>query len=342
MNKAKHKYVIQFQNGLDQPNAVAKAPDDISYFLEKDGYERIDVATMGEGTTFFLKYFLVNFLNIVCRVKNHSLVVVQYPVYSKKGSLVWHCVRMALKLKKKVHFALIIHDLRSLTGEEYSLNKEIMELNSYDYIVAHSKRMVDYLSRNGCKARCLQLGLFDYSASAAPTRTRTNSTCICFAGNLAKSLFLSHLDQLCVTGLSFSLYGSPQYKSSDTISYNGTFCPDAIPDLNGSWGLVWDGPSICELSGRAGVYQKYNSPHKASLYILAGLPLIVNVESAIAELVRREKLGICIDSLMNLHATITRITDDEYNEMISNVQNYSTKLKNGNSIRIALKQIFNG
>lgn len=340
MSKAKHKYIIQFQNGLDQPNAVAKAPRDVSYFLSKDGYERIDIATMGGERKCFLSFFVKSFFKIVGRICNNSFVVVQYPVYSKKGSLVWSCARWFLREFKKVRIVALIHDLRSSQTEAISMQEEIRNLNKYFGLIAHSQTMIDCLEAGGSSLRCVSLGLFDYVVDSENRVQRIKSNNVCYAGNLANKLFLNSLSKLAETGLSFFLYGSPsQANLGSSVTYCGTFTPDDVSSLYGSWGLVWDGDSLETLSGTSGNYQRYNSPHKASLYIVAGLPLIVSSESAISSIVQDNKIGICVASLWEAGQTILNISESDYNEMVVNVKKYSEKLKSGHNIIDAVKRL---
>lgn len=42
-----------------------------------------------------------------------------------------------------------------------------------------------------------------------------------------------------------------------------------------SFGLVWDGNSMDTCTGNYGSYLRINDPHKVSLYLSSGLPIIV-------------------------------------------------------------------
>ena len=123
------------------------------------------------------------------------------------------------------------------------------------------------------------------------------------------------------------------------IKYGGLFRSDDVSSLKGSWGLVWDGDSIDDLTGEAGNYQKINSPHKASLYLVAGLPIIVSSKAALASIVENERIGITVKSLHELADRISRMTDKDYQTMLNNVHEYGSKLASGRNILSALDQI---
>lgn len=87
------------------------------------------------------------------------------------------------------------------------------------------------------------------------------------------------------------------------------------------------------------MYQRVNSPHKASLYLVAGLPLIVSTQAAIAKIVVEEKLGIAVDSLSDIEKRISSLSEEDYAELLKNVDTYAERLKSGFNLMKALDQI---
>ena len=109
------------------------------------------------------------------------------------------------------------------------------------------------------------------------------------------------------TGLpvKFHLYGNMEdydavAKDKNIIWHGFMNADDFIKQVRGNFGLVWDGDSLEECHGDFGSYLKYNTPHKASFYLRAGLPIIVWKESAIAPLVEEKGVGFAINSLKEL------------------------------------------
>lgn len=118
------------------------------------------------------------------------------------------------------------------------------------------------------------------------------------------------------------------------------FAPEElVGKLDGQFGLVWDGDSIETCSGAYGAYLRYNSPHKASLYLAAGLPLIVWKESALASYVKEKGVGLCIGSLSGLGSILGRLTEDEYAGMLDNVARERKKIVHGEYLASALKRL---
>ena len=110
-------------------------------------------------------------------------------------------------------------------------------------------------------------------------------------------------------------------------------------NLEGSFGLVWDGTSVDSCLGLYGGYLKYNNPHKVSLYLTAMLPVIVWSNSAMADFVTKNKLGITVDKLEDISKKIAELTEEEYKEMINNAKNVSNSLKQGKYLSKAIEKL---
>ena len=99
--------------------------------------------------------------------------------------------------------------------------------------------------------------------------------------------------------------------------------------MDGSWGLVWDGISVNRCEGEFGDYLRYNAPHKLSLYIAAGIPIIIWKESGLAEYVIKKNLGVAIGSIADIKNAINKISEEEYKKMLTNIRNESQEIRSG-------------
>ena len=99
--------------------------------------------------------------------------------------------------------------------------------------------------------------------------------------------------------------------------------------MNGRWGLIWDGISIESCDGNYGNYLRINNPHKMSLYMAAGLPVIVWTESALAEFVSKYNVGIIVNSLVDLSGKLASISEKQYMEMKNNALIQMKKVTKG-------------
>tara|TARA_R110002020_G_scaffold323714_1_gene539524 strand:- start:54519 stop:54878 length:360 start_codon:yes stop_codon:yes gene_type:complete len=107
-------------------------------------------------------------------------------------------------------------------------------------------------------------------------------------------------------------------------------------NIQGSFGLVWNGNSLNECAGDFGKYLLYNNPHKTSLYLLCGLPVIIWDQAAISDFIREHDLGIFISSLEELDDTLQNLDPELYQQMVRNVAKVRQKLLGGHFLKTAM------
>lgn len=205
--------------------------------------------------------------------------------------------------KEDISIALV-HDLPSIQGMKNSnKKKEIKELKNFKYLIVHNKCMEEYIKNLGYMGKIINLEVFDYLHDLNKKIVKKSfNASIVFAGNLKKSKFLLNINK--ISKYKFYLYGLKQGMNFDNIKnieYKGCLNSEEIVyKLEGDYGLVWDGETLESCSGIHGEYLKYNTPHKLSLYIAAGKPIITWKKAAISDFVLKNKIGIVIDSLEEL------------------------------------------
>lgn len=86
-------------------------------------------------------------------------------------------------------------------------------------------------------------------------------------------------------------------------------------------------------------YTKYNSPHKVSLYVALGLPVIVWQDSAIADFVVKYRLGFAISSLSEIDPLMASIEEDELKQLKQRVNRFGCLLREGLFTKQVLIQV---
>lgn len=269
---------------------------------------------------------------------NNKMIFIQYPFWRN------NIMKIVLKyIMKRNNIIFLLHDITSMRGADISLNEEIELLNRASAIIVHNRKMHKVLKDNGVNIPMVDLEVFDYLRDTNKRAERKLSNKIVFAGNLDKSVFIKHIEDL---NDIFYLYGpcNKDFSMSKNVKYMGSYSPEIIAEkLEGSFGLIWDGDSIDTCNGMYGEYTRYNNPHKLSLYIAACLPVIVWSEAAIADFVRKEKIGVCVDSLHEIHEKINNMTSDDYEVYVYNISKLQKKVINGcftrNAIQKALEML---
>lgn len=231
--------------------------------------------------------------------KKDDILVVQYPTISPQ------VMPFLLKKLKKINNTIgIIHDIPALQGMGGDISSQIDELNHFKYLIVHNKYMAEKLVECGCKATMVPLEAFDYLHDFNhPVENKPYQKTICVAGNLDKSKYLLQISA--VNHYSFKLYGIKKtidFTGIGNVDYKGLLPSDQIQYLlEGDYGLIWDGDSINTCSDIHGEYLKINNPHKMSLYLAAGKPVITWQGAAIADYILKNRIGIVVDSLVELN-----------------------------------------
>ncbi len=318
-------------------NAGPKAKRDISRILsEKLNFKNIEFY-FSLNNTISSKVSKIKYLNwdIPRKLKNTKIdnIFIQYPIYS---AVVNEKILSLLDSHVKIYY--IIHDLESLRlfkNDATYLVEEINRLNEADGIISHNSRMTTWLRENGVKTPISDLEIFDYLTENVAPESNSYEKTLCYAGNLQKSDFLVN------EFYPIDVYGpNPKKEYPNTVSYKGVFTPEELPKhLKESFGLIWDGNRIDECNGVYGEYMKYNNPHKVSLYLSSGLPVVIWEKAALADFISKHQAGIVVESLSQLQNKLGSLTEEEYLNLRHNAQLVSEKLKNGHYIVKAVSNL---
>lgn len=341
-------------------SAAVKAPTDVAEICRRLGFQKLSMPLFqGKGPAVSQKLWLLTvaggaWLKNSARIPRDGVVIYQHPVYGMRLS---RAFMHGLKKRKNCRFIALIHDLESLRGGIQGAIRENRRTNrlgdgaflkEFDAVICHNDHMRQYLIDQGFAAeKLISLELFDYLTDEVPHgHKKGGKPSLAIAGYLApgKCRYLYNIfENGANPDLEVNLYGRDfQTQGADPrLRYWGSFPPEELPNhLQGDFGLVWDGISAATCAGNTGEYLKYNNPHKTSLYLAAGLPVIVWRQAAVADFVTRNGVGIPVDSLYELETAIRSVTPEAYETMCKNAATISEKLRSGAFTRAALDHAF--
>lgn len=313
-------------------NAGAKPRYDALRTMSNNGYEILEISAQHCVIPYINRISLFSdFIRKTKSICRNDIVVIQYPFLFYNDFLEYKAIKSLCKKCDNVTF--FIHDIGFLRNGE-NFKKEIRLLNLPSRIIVHSDKMANEVKKFMTANVTIDvLGLFDYYSDASLLSTERLlmlKNYIAFAGNLQKSIFLKQLSQLS-DEINWILYGASWEGDdcSDNIFYAGKFMPDNPTILESGWGLVWDGDSIKTCEGFLGNYLKFNSPHKFSLYLSRGIPVIVWKGSALSQFVEDEKIGITINSLHEIEEKLKQLSLSDYESIIINARKIGEKIRKG-------------
>ena len=338
-----------------QRTAGIKARDDVDRILEKNGYSGIEIcmpAADRDGQNIFQKagyHFKLSRVwdDCLTPVGKGDVLVIQFPIVNH-SVLLASCVKKVRKRGARI--ILLIHDLeilraaiRGTTSRKEKIRLTLEEetlLKNCDGIIVHNSSMKKKLASMGIPAsKMTVLGIFDYLIPEAGYAKTSADGPVVIAGALRphKAGYAYHLPE----GIDFNLYGvGYEAQPQENVNYLGSFEPDRLPEvMEGSFGLVWDGETTQTCSGTYGEYLRINDPHKASLYLASGMPVIIWSEAALADYITKNGCGVTVDSIEEIPGRIRAMTPDEYDAIRSNTMKISDRLRKGKYTSRALRRV---
>ena len=320
-------------------HAGTKATSDIARVAERLGFSSVDVKMNTTKKTKFAKIqrqigYFKDWNRCYRQISDGSVVLLQHPFHYPQ--LTRDKILHKLKEKKHVRYISVVHDvekLRAFRYNDYYRHEfdEMIELA--DAVIVHNRVMLDYFVKLGVpEKKLVNLEIFDYLQDDLTYSKPSFAREINVAGNL-DTVKCKYIRQLGNIGVSVNLYG-PNFdetmKDSRNVTYKGSFPASEIPHkLVCGFGLVWDGDSIEGCKGLSGQYLCYNNPHKLSLYLSSGIPVIMWNGAAEASFVRENNVGICVDNLNELSGIFETMTKEEYDNYAESVGAVRSRLVSG-------------
>ena len=314
-------------------NAGPKAPLDICRILEGIGGVESFAISSEKGMDYPLYLETLSYLKEVR--KEGSQVIIQYPfqpcLYHKNQ-------RMFAELLKELDPCrtwIWIHDINQIRlPDKTCYDKEMDWLKPFRYFIVHNSRMEHYLRQYLNIEKCICNEVFDYLCRDIFVNKYRQSPIECepvivYAGNLvnSKSPFLYELSEEKMN-FRMNIYGKRETLiKNKKVNYCGSFRADILPDkLRGDLGLVWDGTADAPSDTMPQRnYTRYNTPHKVSCYMAAGLPVIAWKDAAIADVIRKYQVGYLIENIYE----INQLDYTQYDTFRENAEKLAVKVRDG-------------
>ena len=331
--------------------AGSKAREDINEIAEKMGFSPIEVEydyslRNKKGFLTALAQLSEDWSKALAQVGEGDTVLIQYPLNHHPVGV----PGMLKKLQKRGGKVIIlIHDIDYIRMNKNKTPLDKLKIAKVKYedhstikrgdaVIAHNRKMMKFLLGMGVeREKMISLRIFDYLIHQDfDYVSRDMNEPVIVAGNLRKHK-VGYVYSL-PDNQEFNLYGVDfEDEGRDNVHYIGAFDPEELTrKMQGSFGLVWDGTTCDTCDGLSGNYLKINNPHKFSLYLSSGLPVIVWDQAAVADYVNKEKVGITVSRISEIHDAIANMSESSYREMEANARRISRRLIGGSYTKKAL------
>ncbi len=329
-------------------HAGTKATADMAYVAEKLGFKPVTVKMDSTEKTFLGKVirqigYFRDWGKAEKEITEGSILLLQHPFHYPQLTREKTLRNIKSRNVKIISLVHDVEELRAFRYKDYYKREFEFMLELSDVIIVHNEVMKKWFIERGVEEKKLvTLGIFDYLQDEDKEKTISFEKSITVAGNLdtEKCGYIKELADL--KGIKVHLYGpnfNEAMKGSKDITYHGSFPSSEIPKkLNRGFGLVWDGESINGCKGDSGQYLRYNNPHKLSLYLSSGLPVIIWKEAAEAGFVEKNQVGITVHDVKELEKIFDALTAEEYETMVQNVKKIGKALCNGEYGKEALME----
>lgn len=331
----------------DTNTAGSKAPMDIKQIFGRNGYQVIEIHPhIGTESDWSYRRNVQDWKKCYELIPQNSILLLQHPFWQVQKER--NATLQKLKSEKNVRVISMVHDVEKLRGiflSDYMRKEYAFMLQIADILIVHNAKMKEAILKDGVEeGKIVTLDIFDYLSDKTDSNTKAFEKSISIAGNLdaVKCPYIEKMQEL--EPLKVHLYG-PNYtnitQDNDTgnITYHGSFPANMVQEqLKGGFGLVWDGNRIDTCAGGTGEYLRYNNPHKLSLYLAAGLPVIIWNEAAEAEFVKQKGVGITVASLYEAKEILEDMTEEQYTQYLVSVQKIADTIKAGRYTETAIRK----
>lgn len=324
---------------LSENHAGPKAQRDISMILQSCGWEDFRVFRISSNGA--VKKTLGRVLWFVMaqwyrmRLPRKSVLLLQYPGVSFANNATFCLLNEKDKKKRKYKLIVLVHDLKNFRdGHRCLCPNESRLFALADVVILHNEAMVSAVASCGVvREKLVPLECFDYLAEGPDEIVRERNAVVNVAGNLsvARSGWMRGVGAL--KGIRWKMFGAffePREYGNGDFEYGGSVTPEVLPEkLADGFGLIWYSEIPESVSGKIIDYIRIINPHKLSLYLRAGLPVIVWDEAAVAPFVRKYGVGISVRELSEIPQRISEIDEESYARMAVSARRLGKGLQQG-------------
>lgn len=317
-------------------DAMVKPKSDVVKVANQMGYHTLYIRMNADLT--IDANAMTTFKGLVEGVMKDDTVVYQYPSYAGES---FDLLLVSLLVKRGCHVAIFAHDVESIRFAEPQ-PVEIGMFNLADVLIVHNAAMEQGVRNLGIKVPIVQNQIFDYLIDEDSEIALTNSQVdreLVIAGNLRKSSFIQNWDKK----IRLQAFGNnPGPNIGETVQYRGSYVPQELLfqlPTNGI-GLAWD----VNLRAKYGEYTRFNSPHKVSLFLSRGMPVVVWNQAGIAPFILNNQLGFGIDTLDQIDDFFENLSAMDLALVKNNVLKLSPLLREGfftQTVLLKVEQIIN-
>lgn len=270
-----------------------------------------------------------------------DLVVVQYPLWTNfdfQAEFVDY-----LKKIQDIRLIGLLHDIPTWMYADENNNYDhennfwLKQLRKFDLLLVANQKVGFKLQEDGVNVPMIGMHIWDYFYSGQLPEKSYRKQLYYAGGRNIKGL-----DYVASTPLNF--YGrevAEAVQKNPSVNYLGRLPSDMIvASLTGGFGVVVSENIKEETTLNFVYYNQFNNPTKLSLYIAAGLPVIIASKTAHAEWIKKAGIGLVVDDLNQIDQVLAQVSPADYAAMLQAIKPWQTAVNEGFFIKRALLAMF--
>lgn len=267
-----------------------------------------------------------------------DLVVVQFPMWTHLNfqAEFFDTIRGI----ESVRMVALLHDVPTWMftkgEEEYDRQNDfwLNQLKKFDLLIVANKKGGHKLQEDGIKVPMIPMQFWDYYYSG-PRREKHFKKQLYYVGGR------DIIDSSYRAATPLYIYDKHVEKkvldNSGSIHWLGRKPSDEIvSSLDGGFGVVVTENLVEKSNMNFVYYNQFNNPTKLSMYLAAGLPVIVSSKTYHAQLVEKHGIGLVIDDLNEIDQIFSRMSPEDYHRLLENVKSWQEAVASGFFIKRAL------
>ena len=266
-----------------------------------------------------------------------DLVVVQFPMWTHLNfqSEFFDTIKGI----EGVRMVALLHDVPTWMftkgEEEYDRANDfwLNQLKKFDFLIVANAKGAHKLQEDGVHVPMIPMQLWDYYYKG-PRQEKEFKKKLYYVGGR------DIIDSTYRAATPFYIYDRHVEKKvleNGSITWLGRQPSDEIVSrLDGGFGVVMTENLIEKSNMNFVYYNQFNNPTKLSMYLAAGLPVIVSSKSYHASIVKEQGIGLVVDDLNEIDHIFSKMNAQDYYKMVDKVKAWQEAVSEGFFIKRAL------
>lgn len=274
---------------------------------------------------------------ILGSVQPGDLVVVQFPLWTYLNFQSEFIDR--LQSMERVKLVALVHDIPTWMFDDgtsqYDRENDfwLQQLRKFDLLLVANEKGAQRLRKDDVNVPMISMHIWDYFYDG-PLKEKQFKKQLYYVGGRD----VIGLDYRASTPL--VVYGRQvenDVLKNSSLTWLGRLPSDEIvASVEGGFGLVVS-DNIKEKSNMNFFdYTEFNNPTKLSLYLAAGLPIIIASKTAHAKWISERGIGLVVDDLNDIDNVLANVSENDYKLMLKNIQPWQKAISEGFFIKRTL------